>query len=327
MAKSENQKIKLLRLYEILKTETDENHPLKASDLIGLLRDEGIECERKTLYSDIKLLQSYGIDIHTGGYKYYLAGRDLSVGQIRFLIDAAQSAAFLTKKQALEVSASLSMLAGSHKAELLKENVICFDKIKHRNDEALRTVELINRAIENDKKVAFRYFNLEIGGERKYRKNGGRYVCNPMGLIFNGGYYYLVCYSEKYDDLTTYRVDRISDLAEIDEWRIHSEKEKQFTNGDLKNKITAFGMWNCDIEKVMLVFDREYVEDIYDKFGCDVRVGVKDAEHYYITEYVSVSDVFLGWVASFGTHIRIASPESVKRKLVEKLQESLSLYE
>lgn len=326
MAKSEKQRIKLLRIYEYLKMESDESHPRSMSEIIGELDSQGIKCERKSVSSDIKLLREYGYDIRMVGYKYYLATRELNLGQIRFLIDAAQSAAFLTKEQTQEICAALSMLAGSHRAELLKESVICFDKIKHNNDEALRTVERINRAIDNDKKISFMYFDRLKGGERKYRKNGETYVSNPVGLVFNGGYYYLVCYSEKYDDLIIYRVDRIDDLAEIKESRVRSHKERQFTAGELKNKITAFGMWDNVIEKVTLVFECEYIEDIYDKFGCDVNVRVHDDKHYSITEYVTVSDVFLGWCASYGGHIRIASPTIVKEKLVKKLKESLSVY-
>ena len=63
MAKSENQKIKLLKIYDILRTESDEEHPMGTNDLLERLRDEGIRCERKALASDIALLNLYGYGI------------------------------------------------------------------------------------------------------------------------------------------------------------------------------------------------------------------------------------------------------------------------
>lgn len=130
MAKSENQKIKLLKIYDILRTETDKEHPIGTNDLLQRLRDEGIQCERKALASDIALLNEFGYGIQVRRARqnlYYLASRDLSLHAIRFLIDATQSAAFLSKTQTKEIVSDLAMLAGTNKAEVLKDNVLCFD--------------------------------------------------------------------------------------------------------------------------------------------------------------------------------------------------------
>lgn len=48
MAKSPNQKLKLLYLYQILLQRTDEEHPITVPQLIGELDLRGIRAERKT---------------------------------------------------------------------------------------------------------------------------------------------------------------------------------------------------------------------------------------------------------------------------------------
>ena len=324
MAKKPNQKARLFRLYEILRIETDENHPIKAKELLQFLRDEGFECERKTLYDDIDALKKCGIDVHSEGYKYYIAGRDLSLAQIRFLVDATASAAFLTKNQTTEICAAISMLAGSHRAELLSEKVITFDKKKHTNNEVLQTLENIFKAIENEKRITFKYFSLGINAEREYHKNGDTYTENPIGLVFNDGYYYLVCYSEKYDDFVQYRVDRICNLELSDMNNCCSIYADRFDK--IKDSVTAFGMWNGKFEVVTLLLEKAYLPDIYDKFGCDIKVSRYDNEHYCITERVVLSDTFYGWVAGYGTHIKIAAPKYVKEAFVEKMQSTISQY-
>ena len=102
MAKSENQKIKLLKIYDILRMDSDEAHPIGTNELIERLREEGIACARKSLASDIDLLGKYGYGVETKRSQqnlYYLTKRDLDIHAIRFLIDATQSAAFLSKTQ------------------------------------------------------------------------------------------------------------------------------------------------------------------------------------------------------------------------------------
>lgn len=50
MPKSINQKRRLLYLMQILLEQTDENHFLNLSQLMGLLAQHGIDAERKSLY-------------------------------------------------------------------------------------------------------------------------------------------------------------------------------------------------------------------------------------------------------------------------------------
>ena len=57
------QKIKLLRLYELLRLETDEDHPISRMDLCQRLHDMGISSNIRTLSRDIKVLVDNGYEI------------------------------------------------------------------------------------------------------------------------------------------------------------------------------------------------------------------------------------------------------------------------
>ena len=57
MAKSPNQKLKLLYLYQILLQRTDEEHPITVPQLIGELDLRGIRAERKSVYDDLEALR------------------------------------------------------------------------------------------------------------------------------------------------------------------------------------------------------------------------------------------------------------------------------
>ena len=63
MAKSANQKMKLLYLMRILLEKTDESHPMSVPEMITELALYDISAERKSIYSDIEYLTQFGFDI------------------------------------------------------------------------------------------------------------------------------------------------------------------------------------------------------------------------------------------------------------------------
>ena len=56
-------KLRMLYLMKILLERTDEENIMSSEDLVSALRSYGMECERKSVYSDIGTLIEYGLDI------------------------------------------------------------------------------------------------------------------------------------------------------------------------------------------------------------------------------------------------------------------------
>ena len=72
---------------------------------------------------------------------FYVPEHELTIPEIKILIDALQAASFVTEKKTTELVEKVAALGGSHKAELLKENMICFNTRKHTNEAILYTVD------------------------------------------------------------------------------------------------------------------------------------------------------------------------------------------
>ena len=84
MARSENQKLKLLYLRDYLLENTDENHSVKTSDIInGLQKIYNIAVERKTVYTDIDTLEDYGMEIDRDNGNYKILSRDFELYELR----------------------------------------------------------------------------------------------------------------------------------------------------------------------------------------------------------------------------------------------------
>ena len=322
MARENFRKIKLLQLLEMLRQNTDEQHPMSTSSIISGLAQMEITCDRRTLAQDIATLNDLGYEIMTtivGHEKaYYVEDRNFSIPELKILIDAVQASSFITEKKSEELINKIASLAGSHRAEVLKRNMVCFNTRKHSNERIFYNVNDLEDAILRQKKVLFRYFDLNENGERVYRRDGHRYVVEPIALVFNEDNYYLTCYSSRHDSTSNYRIDRMDSVEVIEE----DCCEKAIALSDQVATYTeqAFKMFGGQLEDIVLEFDRGLIGVVYDKFGESVKMMPSGENKIIATVKVMISPTFWGWLFQFGNQMKIISPSSAVSMYAEKAQ-------
>lgn len=310
MARENFRKIKLLKLLEMLRQNTDEQHPMPTSSIISALSQMEITCDRRTLAQDIATLSSLGYEIMTttvGHEKaYYVEDRNFSIPELKILIDAVQASSFITEKKSEELISKIASLAGSHRAEVLKRNMVCFNTRKHSNERIFYNVNDLEDAILRQKKVIFRYFDLNENGDRIYRRDGHRYVVEPIALVFNEDNYYLTCYSSRHDSTSNYRIDRMDSVEVIDE----DCCEKAIALRDQVATYTeqAFKMFGGQLEDVVLEFDRSLIGAVYDRFGESTKMMTTSASKCVASVKVQISPVFWGWLFQFAGIMTVLSP-------------------
>lgn len=313
MAKENSQKIKLLKLMELLRQETDEQHPMAATVICQKLNDMEVACDRRTLTRDIQALNEYGYEVMTTMLShekaYYVEDRSFSVPELKILIDAVQAACFITDKKTAELVDKIANLGGSHRADILKDNMVCFNTCKHSNEAIYYNVNFLEDAIQQQKKVIYRYFDLNEHGEKVYRKDGHHYVAEPVALVFNEDNYYLVAYSAKHDGTANYRVDRMDAVEVLDE--PISEKALQLRDSISSYTEQAFKMYGGQPMDITIQFDNKLIGVVYDKFGEGTRMVRLTEDSCVATLKVQVSPTFWGWIFQFGGQMRITSPESM----------------
>ena len=326
MVQDNYRKIKLLKLLELLRADSDEQNPMTTSMLCGKLEAMGITCDRRTLSKDIALLNEHGYEImdtavgHEKGY--YIEDRGFSVPELKILIDAVQACAFITEKKTKELVEKLAQLGGNHRAELLQENLVCFNTRKHSNEQIFYNVDALERAIEQQRKVLFRYFSLNEKGERVYRRDGHRYVVEPVALVFNEDNYYVMTYSSRHESTATYRVDRMEAVTVIEE--PICDKAVELRQEMARYTEQVFKMYGGQQEDVVLEFQDGLIGVVFDKFGENtpmIRVGESKC---VATVKVRISPTFWGWLFQFAGEMRVLSPQWVidgYRQQAEKLKE------
>lgn len=307
------QKIKLLKLMELLQQETDELHPLSTNEICNRLNTMGISCERRTLAKDISLLNEQGYEVmwcRVGKEKgYYIEERSFSVPEIKILIDAVQAANFITEKKSSELIDKISSLGGSHQADILKSNLVHFNTRKHSNETIYYSVGYLEDAIQQKNKVLFRYFDLDEHGEKVYRRDGHRYVVEPVALVFHEDNYYVVVYSAKHDSTANYRVDRMDNVEILDE-KV-SQKALALRNEVAGYTERVFKMYGGQSVDLVIEFDDKLIGAVYDKFGENTKM-IRAHEHGCVaTVKVQISPTFWGWLFQFGKQMRILSPANL----------------
>jgi predicted DNA-binding transcriptional regulator YafY len=327
MGKENFQKIKLLKIWEILRQDSDKDHWLDTVDIIEKLAEKGISCDRKTLYNDINELNAHGYKVYQKRSRrnlYYTDHSAFSVPELRILIDAVQSANFITEKKTEHFVDKIAALAGSYKADTLK-NGVYFDNQKYSNEAVYNNILKIDEAINADNKVSFKYFDYDENGDTVFRKDGNRYWVNPLALVLNDDCYYLVCYSDKYKNLANYRIDRIDDIAIEDERIVIADCALNFDIAEYRRK--AFLMYTGEDVEIELEFDKSLIDVMMDKFGVEIKIESLANGKCKLKSNVNISPVFLGWCSTFGTKLFISKPDKVRMQFLSYIKDIVNFYE
>lgn len=313
MAKENSQKIKLLKLMELLRQETDERHPMAASIVCQRLNDMDVACDRRTLTRDISALNSYGYEVMSTMIShekaYYVEDRSFSIPELKILIDAVQAASFVTDKKTAELIKKIANLGGSHSADILQSNMVCFNTRKHSNESIYYNVNYLEDAITQKVKVIFRYFDLDENGQKAYRRDGHHYVVEPIALVFHEDNYYMVCYSAKHDTTANYRVDRMDAVEVVDEDVCEKAIELRGSIDCLTEQ--AFKMYGGKPVDITIQFSDKLIGVVYDKFGEDTKMVRINEDTCVASVKVQISPVFWGWLFQFAGQMKVLSPDSV----------------
>lgn len=145
MAKGINQKGKILYLEKILR-ETSETHPCTMQEIIGRLQESGVSAERKSIYDDMEVLRSFGMDIkfkrgkYTGYYVAGQSGESVPAEGSKGSTEAAESEAVISVSNIADKKQKLSWLLPPSDSEDDKPvRLLCSSKKKKEVMAALGT--------------------------------------------------------------------------------------------------------------------------------------------------------------------------------------------
>ena len=144
--KSNKQKLRILYIIDILASKSDEDHLLSANDIIRYLKEDyGIECERKTVYDCIDCLNEYGYEIikSPSPRGYFMVPYHFETAELRLLIDAVQSANFISAKKTKALLKKFSAFASEYQYNRLEKQVYIDNRNKGSNENIFYNIPVL----------------------------------------------------------------------------------------------------------------------------------------------------------------------------------------
>lgn len=324
-------KIKTLLILKYLKKYSDKDNPLSSHQLIEMLAKDGVVCERKSIYADVKALNDIGINVQSvlsPKRGFFLDSREFETPEVRLLVDAVKSAGFITPQMTRALTSKLKGLLSENQAKSLSSQVYSDDVNKCDNENIYHFIDLLDKAITNRKKVTVKYRTRKIDKENKKSFTTKIFVVSPYALLWKDDRYYLVCNKSTHDNLMNLRLDRIRDITILeDAARPVSEcsEYKVFDAADYSSKM--FNMFSGKVENVTLRCHLDLREQILDRFGSNIPLVAVDIQHFETNVKVAVSDGFVSWIMQFGDGIKVIRPQHLADSVYEKAKKIASVYE
>lgn len=325
MPKSANQKLKLLYIADFLKQYSDEDHPVTTSEIIDMLRNVGIEAERKSIYSDIEALRFYGMDINiskgrNGGIS--LLSKEFQLAELKLLVDAVQSSRFITKKKSFDIIKKLSEQVSTYEREELQREVYILNRIKNDNESIYYSTDTIHKAIQSDKMIVFRYFNYGTDKKKLYHNDGKPIKVSPFGLQYDSEKYYMIAFDGYASKIKHYRVDKMENVEIFDDSRDGKGYFRKFDLAEYANSTVT--MYSGEVAPVTLKLPEKFAGAVIDKFGKQCRFVPLDDGEFSVTINVTMTPTLYSWVFTFGGDIKITAPEKAvndyKKQLLRAIE-------
>jgi predicted DNA-binding transcriptional regulator YafY len=326
----ENNK-KLLALY-ILKTLekcSDENNVLTQAQLIEKINQNyGIEFERKAISRNIDSLIDFGYDIVKNKKSgVYLDSRRFEEGEIAFLVDAIFSSKSIPSCYAKDLITKIMQDVSVYNTKKYK--------YVHKADEISRTdnkqlflnIDMINQAIEENKKISYQYNEYDINKNLVPKKDGEEYIVNPYFMVNSRGKYYLVANYYKYDDISHYKLELITNIKIIDAFIKPIKQVVELKDGVdiskyINEHIYMFNGETCSI--TLKLANKGIINDLIEWFGKDVSIRERDGSLY--ASFKTNKQSFIYWALQYGEYIEIIEPKELRQELKQILKNLLDKY-
>lgn len=327
MAGKKSAKVILLYFMKILLEETDENHPMPTDGIIKRLNDYGYSCERKSIYRHIETLREFNVEIMHNRNEprgYYVIDRRFELHELKLLADAIQSSRFITPKKTEQLIEKLGSLASVYEAKDLRRDLHLLGTNKTDNERVFYTLDAVYGAIRSNRRVEFKYFRYMPDKSKSYRNNGATYVVSPYAVVWDDEKYYMHAYHEKYDTISSFRIDMMESVKISESARLKQDEYKNYNPNERAK--TAFSQFGGEPITVLCEFDNSLAGAVFDHFGTDIVTSPVGKDRFRVGLRVAMSQKFLAWLFGFGDKVKVISPQSVIDSLCGSMDNILALY-
>lgn len=322
-----NKKMLNMLILEILWKYTDEEHSLTQQEIIRLLRiNYGMECDRRSVKNNVLSLKELGYDISMEkGYK--LLSREFDDSELRILIDSVLFSKSISTKQAKRLIEKIRSLASNYFNVKVSHVNNLPELNRTMNKQALYSLDAINDAISEKKKISFVYNQIGIDF-KLHPKRKEPYIVNPYQIVANNGKFYLISNYDKYDNVAHFRIDRMTDVRVLEEKVKPMSKVPEFEKGFNLPKHMAehFYMFSGASISAKIRTTEDMMSELVDWFGTNFRI-VEKCDEYICIRVTCNQKALRYWALQYGPYAEILEPESLREQIRLDIRGMAEKYE
>lgn len=321
-----NKKMLNMLILEILQKYSDEEHALTQQEIIRLLdKNYGMECDRRSVKNNVLSLREMGYDISMEkGYR--LLSRDFDDSELRILIDSVLFSKSISTKQAKGLIDKLRDHASNYFNAKVSHVCNLPDLPRTVNKQAMYSLYSINDAISEKRKISFIY--NEMGVDFKlHPKRPEPYIVNPYQIVANNGRFYIIGNYDKYDNISHYRVDKMTDVRVLEEKAKPMKQIPELKDGlNLpKHMAEHMYMFSGPSIPVKLETTEDMMQELVDWFGNDFRVE-RIGDGKIRARVVCNESAMKYWALQYGPEVEVIEPKSLRETVKNCVIEMAEKY-
>lgn len=339
-------------ILDILKKYTDCDHIMDQKDIIAKLKEDyDITVDRKSVKANLNCLVDYGYDIEyteterekKDGTKETLTSNwyynhEFDDAELRMMIDSILFSKTIPAGQASQLIDKIAGLSNIYFTNKMT-HVSSLPGLEHTsNKQTLFNVGMIDDAISEKKQISFVYNNY--GEDKKlHPRREEPYVVNPYQMVANDGKYYLICNYDKYDNLSNYRVDKMTQVQIVDRPVKNRTEVKGMEHGLNLPKHMAEHIYMFADEPVTIVMRvrKAAISDVVDWFGRNFDVVDENIARQYegfreteddvtYVRLVCSRQAMAHWAMQYGTSVEVIYPTELRAQIGEAVKEMNNKY-
>ena len=320
---------RVLVLYNILSSMTDEDHHMTLVQIKEEMSNRGCACSDDSIFRYMnQLRKELGVDIISSkgrNASYFIGSRILDKEEIQVIIDAVSASTIIDKTTTKKIIGKVKGLTSIHIADTLDRTILSSKQVTREKQNILYRISDIQRALDDNCQIRFEYVDWTL--DKRLSNTGRIHEINPWGLLWANDRYYLFGYTIKDDEEEieerTFRVDKMKKIEKIDRPRQGSRKFKSFNVYDYVSR--RIDMFSDEEELVTVRIPHSYVGIFIDRFGKGITIEEVNQKKIDVTFEVACSKYFFGWLLGI-EEAEIITPDNVRKDMVRFIEKSRNIY-
>ena len=337
-------KLLIINILDVLRKYSDTDHRLSQKDIIEILENEyEMQADRKAIKRNLMNLIDFGYDIsfsesiriNKNGeeetiYTDWYLERDFSDAELRLLIDSLLFSKHIPYSQCKELIGKIEGLSNRYFKSKVR-HVCNLPDNQPANRELFYNIEILDEAIEKNRKVKFHYTEYRTDKKMYLRTDRDgkvrEYTVNPYQMVATNGRYYLIGNLDKYDNVSHYRVDKIRDIEITDISSKPQRKVEGLENGlNLpKHMAEHIYMFSGESKRITMKTYPFMADELIDWFGDGVTF-TNETEHSVLAHVTANLKAMRFWVLQHAPYVSVVSPKELADEVKKDLQAAIEKY-